>query len=70
MNRLLKIFILIFRWGESMTEEKYCTANFIKDDGSKALVKCPACDQENYALNVLNRMCAWCGFDINAEDKE
>lgn len=38
---------------------------FKKEDGSLALVKCPNCLKENYALNVLTGICTWCGYDVN-----
>jgi ribosomal protein L37E len=34
-----------------------------------ALIKCPECNRENYAMSVIIGICAWCGFDINAEIK-
>lgn len=43
----------------------------LKDDKEKiALVKCPKCHLENYALNVLSGICTWCGFDINELNKK
>jgi len=51
-----------------MTEYK---CNFkSKDTNKKALVRCPDCHRENYALCVLSGVCAWCGFDINVKEKE
>lgn len=52
--------------------DKYKTANFKLDNSDKyALVRCCACHRENYALNVLSGMCAWCGWDINQKgDKD
>jgi ribosomal protein L37E len=45
----------------------YEHANFkLEDKGDKrALVRCPECHKENYALSVLSGICAWCGFNIN-----
>ena len=33
------------------------------------MVRCPKCNQENWAMVVAKGVCAWCGYDINA-DKE
>lgn len=50
--------------------DKYKTGNFkLKDPDKYALVRCCACDRENYALNVLSGVCSWCGFDINHREK-
>lgn len=38
---------------------------FKKIDGTYALIRCPACGKENYALNVLSGKCTWCPFDAN-----
>jgi hypothetical protein len=32
-----------------------------------ALIRCPECKRENYALNVLSGLCTWCDFDANKE---
>lgn len=42
--------------------------NFI-ENGKVFLVKCPECNLENYAFNVAIGVCAWCGYDANAENK-
>ncbi len=31
------------------------------------LVKCPACNRENYAANVQSGICTWCPFDANGD---
>lgn len=38
---------------------------FIAEDGKIALIKCPECGRENYAMNVLSGKCTWCPFDAN-----
>jgi hypothetical protein len=43
-------------------------ANFVSDTGSLYLVRCVACDRENYALNVSYGTCCWCGW--SEENKE
>lgn len=43
--------------------------HFKKEDGKFALVYCPKCFFENYALAVLSGQCINCGFDIN-KDKD
>ena len=49
----------------------YESLNFkLKNDDKHALVNCPECHKENYAVNVLSGVCTWCGFDINGEDEE
>lgn len=27
-----------------------------------ALTRCPLCERENYAMNVMSGICTWCGF--------
>lgn len=49
---------------------KHYPCNFKQDNGKIALVKCPACSMENYALNVLSGICVWCGFDINKKEEK
>lgn len=39
-----------------------------KEDIKLALVRCPECHQENYAMNVISGICTWCGYDANAKD--
>ena len=34
-----------------------------KGDKTLALVRCPLCGRENYALNVLSGQCTWCEFN-------
>lgn len=29
-----------------------------------ALLRCPDCGKENYAMAVGDGICAWCGFDV------
>lgn len=51
--------------------DKYKHANFKrKESDCYALVRCCACDRENYALNVLSGICTWCGWDINKKNAE
>ncbi len=33
-----------------------------KDKTYIALVRCPMCEKENYAMNVITGVCSWCGF--------
>lgn len=41
-------------------------AGFInKDNGKVALIRCPKCNKENYAMNVMSGHCTWCPFDAN-----
>jgi len=32
------------------------------------LERCPECDRENYAMNVIAGICTWCGFNANATE--
>lgn len=53
-------------------KNKYNSANFKleKNEEKRALVRCPDCHKENYALNVLSGICSWCGFDINRKEND
>jgi hypothetical protein len=44
----------------------------LQTDGTYTLQKCPQpeCGLENYALNVLQGICTWCGFDANEVKNE
>lgn len=44
-----------------------CNEVYTDADGSKQrmLVRCPSCNLENYAMNVMTGVCTWCGYDIN-----
>jgi ribosomal protein L37E len=42
-------------------------SNFKKED-KVFLVYCPKCKRENYAFNVAVGLCAWCGYDANADE--
>lgn len=55
---------------EYIDSNKFNIANFELDDGERALVRCPSCGKENYALNVLSGICTWCAYDINAKEQE
>lgn len=37
-------------------------------DKSIALSRCPACNRENYAFNVLSGVCTWCGYNANNDE--
>ena len=54
---------------------------FIDTDGSEkgfgyqkdnriGLIRCPACERENYMLNVSTGICTWCGFNANTDHSE
>jgi ribosomal protein L37E len=38
---------------------------YLLDNQKLALIRCPECHMENYAMNVLSGICTWCGFDVN-----
>ncbi len=38
-----------------------------KDDGRFHITRCPRCHAENYAMQVSEGSCAWCGLDPNKE---
>ena len=42
---------------------------FKKENGEFALIRCPKCHKENYALNVMSGICTWCGYDINKDKR-
>lgn len=42
--------------------------NFKDENGKLYLIRCPECKRENYAMNVSSGICAWCGFDGNANN--
>lgn len=41
---------------------------FIPREGDKtvALIRCPRCGRENYALNVASGKCTWCPFNTSS----
>lgn len=41
----------------------------VKDDGTILLIRCPKCDLENYALNVLSGICTWCGYNAHKDNE-
>jgi len=52
-------------------QELYAHVNFkLKKSTRFALVRCPDCHKENYAINVLSGVCTWCGFNINEGKNE
>lgn len=38
-------------------------------NGDILLLRCPKCNRENWALEVANGKCCWCGYDAH-EDQE
>lgn len=42
---------------------------FEREDGKIAMQRCPKCDKENYCMCVLDGICAWCGHNVNKEQK-
>ena len=36
--------------------------NFESTTGKLYLVRCVACDKENYCMNVTTGKCTWCGW--------
>ncbi len=54
--------------GEKVTlKEQSKHPNFMWDNGRLFLVRCHACDRENYAPAVASGQCVWCGWK---EDKD
>jgi ribosomal protein L37E len=45
-------------------------STFITKEGTIALVVCPECGKENYAMNVMSGVCTWCGYDANKKEEE
>lgn len=52
-------------------EGKNCGYGYAKQKNNEphhiSLIKCPACNRENYALNVSSGYCTWCPFNANKE---
>lgn len=48
-------------------EDYACNEWYTDNDGTqqRMLVRCPSCNLENYAMNVMTGICTWCGYDIN-----
>lgn len=38
------------------------------NNGELILIRCPKCDRENYALNVLTGICTWCGYNAHKDE--
>lgn len=45
-------------------EEIYGFAYRSKADGTFHIMKCPSCKKENYAMQVAEGSCAWCGYRV------
>jgi ribosomal protein L37E len=43
---------------------------FRTEAGNVGLTRCPECNRENYALNIIKGICSWCGFDANEDLKD
>lgn len=39
----------------------------VQDDGKILLMRCPKCDTENYAPNVISGVCTWCGYNAHKD---
>ena len=44
------------------------SANFRDEEGNAFLVRCPACNRENYTIAVSTGQCAWCGWKEEEEN--
>ena len=40
-----------------------------RKSGRLGLIRCPACDRENWAMAVSGGICAWCGYNLNDEGR-
>ena len=36
---------------------------YYPEDDTLLLIRCPQCEQENYAPNVAKGICTWCGYN-------
>jgi len=56
------------RWQSN--DNKISGLGFISkgEDKRIGLLKCPLCHNENYALNVMDGLCSWCGFNANKHE--
>ena len=36
---------------------------YYPEDDTLLLIRCPKCEQENYAPNVAYGICTWCGYN-------
>lgn len=43
--------------------------NYKDERGNVCLVCCTQCNAENYATAVTSGICAWCGFNANAQQE-
>jgi len=43
---------------------------YYPDTKDLLLLRCPKCGRENYALNVAQGICTWCGYDAHELIKE
>jgi hypothetical protein len=54
--------------------KKHVGSGFIPKEGERkgriCITRCPACERENYAMNVLSGYCTWCPFNANGENGE
>lgn len=41
----------------------------VLDDGKILLMRCPKCNRENYALNVIDGICTWCGYNAHKDEE-
>ncbi len=54
-------------------DKKHVGSGFICKEGERkghiCVLRCPACQRENYGMNVLSGFCTWCPFDANGENE-
>ena len=50
-----------------MKKKKY-SCNFKNKDGRLFMVRCPRCEEENYAPAVPSGICVNCGYELKEED--
>lgn len=46
------------------------SVEYYPDTKDLLLLRCPKCEKENYALNVVKGICTWCGYDAHELIKE
>lgn len=41
----------------------------VLENGKILLIRCTECKRENYALSVIDGVCAWCGYNAHKDEE-